>query len=302
MLSTESIQDFYQRHSGSTIQSEIINNAGAGHFNVFRRETCSTKTNYSRRDFYKVSFIIGTGKLHFADKWIYIDSPALLFSNPLVPYSWEAISSEQTGWFCLFTEDFLQHDEKTTTLPDSPLFRIGSNPVYFLDQQQQEEATGFFHRMEQEMGSDYLHKFNVLRNYMHLLIHLAMKSRREAIFERNINAGTRITELFFELMERQFPIDAPDRKLVLRNPQQYAYALSIHVNHLNRAVKQVTGRTTSEHIASRIIKEARALLVHSDWNIAEIAYSLGFEYAAHFSNFYKKHTGLSPVAQRKTLV
>lgn len=68
IFSTESIQDFYQRHSGSTIQSEVINNAGAWHFDVFRRETCSTKTSYSRGDFYKVFFITGTGKLHFADK------------------------------------------------------------------------------------------------------------------------------------------------------------------------------------------------------------------------------------------
>lgn len=298
----ESIQDFYTRYSGGGLKPISLNNAGLGHFNVFRRDNCSLVTNYSRRDYYKVAFIIGTGTVHFANQWIYIDQPALLFSNPLVPYSWEADSAEQKGWFCLFTEDFIRHDEKTVSLQDSPLFRIGASPVYFLDKTQQKEVAGIFEKMEQEMVSDYPHKFSVQRNYLHLIIHQAMKCSTEAKFEKSINAGTRITNLFLELLERQFPIDSPELVLNLRTPQHYAHHLSVHVNHLNRSVKQTTGRTTSAHITSRVVKEANALLLHSDWNIAEIAYSLGFEYPAHFTNFYKKHTGQSPVTLRKELV
>ena len=52
------------------------------------------------------------------------------------------------------------------------------------------------------------------------------------------------------------------------------------------------------HIAERVAKEAKALLRHTDWNIADIAYSLGFEYPAYFNNFFKKQTTLNPKAFR----
>ena len=58
------------------------------------------------------------------------------------------------------------------------------------------------------------------------------------------------------------------------------------------------GRTTTDIISSRIIQEAKILLKQTDWNISEIAYSLGFEEVAHFSNFFKRQTSVAPVTFR----
>ena len=110
----------------------------------------------------------------------------------------------------------------------------------------------------------------------------------------NTNASQRITELFIELLDRQFPVDYPHSVLSLRTPADYANRLSIHVNHLNKVVKDTTGKTTSTMIAERIIKECTQYLLHSNFSISEIAYSLGFENIAYFSKFYRKHTGKSP--------
>ncbi|AHF15762.1 helix-turn-helix domain-containing protein [Niabella soli] len=303
MNKTETVSDFYKRINRNTPPLSLHNvGLGLGHFNIFTRDHCSLVTNYTRRDFYKVSYIIGTGKLHYANEWIYIDRPALMFSNPMIPYSWEAESVVQKGWFCLFTEDFILPDKRTSSLQDTPLFKTGARPVYFLNDEQQQEISAIFRKMEQEMQSDYVHKFSMLRNYLHLIIHEAMKWCAADKFEQQSNAGARITNLFLELLERQFPIDEPDRTVQLRAPQDYAHQLSVHVNHLNRSVKEATGKTTSTLISDRILKEAQALLVHSDWNVSEIAYSLGFEYPAHFTNFYKKKTGQSPAALRKSIV
>jgi AraC-like DNA-binding protein len=70
------------------------------------------------------------------------------------------------------------------------------------------------------------------------------------------------------------------------------------VNYLNRAVKEVTGKPTSAHIAERVVSEAKALLLHTDWNIADIAYSLGFEYPTYFNNYFKRVTGTTPTSFR----
>jgi AraC family transcriptional activator of pobA len=74
--------------------------------------------------------------------------------------------------------------------------------------------------------------------------------------------------------------------------------LSVHVNHLNRAIRITTGKTTTEHIFDRLISEAKALLKHTNWNISEIGYCLGFEEPAHFNHFFKKQTSLTPSAFR----
>ncbi|WP_316835091.1 helix-turn-helix domain-containing protein [Pedobacter nutrimenti] len=294
MNTTETVQDFYARLPHINPSGLSINNAGPGHFNVFTRSSCQHTTFYSRRDFYKVSLVIGTGRLHYADKWIEIDRPALLFSNPMIPYSWEAGSDEQEGWFCLFTEAFVHSQERKETLQDSPLFRVGGTPIFFIDEQQLEEISFLFKKMMREMNSDYVHKFDLLRNYMHAIIHEAMKMQPAENFEKPVNASSRITSLFLELLERQFPIDTPEAALQLKTANHFAENLSVHVNHLNRSVKEITGKTTTEHISARIVKEAIALLRHTDWNISQIAYSIGFEYPAYFNNFFKKQTGLTP--------
>lgn len=47
-------------------------------------------------------------------------------------------------------------------------------------------------------------------------------------------------------------------------------------------------------ITERIIHEAKALLLHTNWSVADIAYALGFEYSTYFNNFFKKKTGQIP--------
>jgi len=271
----------------------------AGHFNVFPRDYCGV-TPYSRRDFYKVSLIIGTGTIYFADKWIYIDRPAMLIANPLVPFAWEPQSEIQQGWFCVFSKSFVGLDNKQEFIHQAPIFTPGTTPIYFLDASAQHTVSEIFLKMTTEIRSDYPYKYNLLRSYLQLLIHEAIKIRPvETGFQKHKDASARITALFLELLDRQFPIDSTAFNLKLRTASNFAESLSIHPNHLNRAVKAKTGRTTTDHIHDKIVGEARALLMHSDWDIAEIAYSLGFENPSYFTNFFRKQTGHAPKTLRQ---
>ncbi|MCB0569648.1 MAG: AraC family transcriptional regulator [Phaeodactylibacter sp.] len=151
----------------------------------------------------------------------------------------------------------------------------------------------------EEINSDYIHKYDVLRNLVFELLHFAMKMQPSMMFDKQeINASQRISTLFMELLERQFPIEENHPSIQLRSASEYAHQLNIHVNHLNRAVKETIGKTTSKIIAERILQEAKILLKHSSWNVSEIAYALGFSEAAHFNNFFKKHVQTSPSAFR----
>lgn len=298
MLVTETLEEFYQRNPADNQKVFYENNTGHGHFNVFLRKGCKTRTQFSRRDFYKIALIIGTGKMHYTDSVITIDRPALVFASPSVPSSWEPESVLQEGWFCLFTQAFIESNEHKSTLQDFPLFKAEGSHIVFLPEKELGFISEILGKMMEEMNSDYIDKYDLLRNYLRIIMHEALKINPVKVIDTNTTAAARHTSLFLDLLERQFPIDSPGQSLKLKTANDYANSLAIHTNHLNRSVKEVTGKTTTQYISERVLKEAQALLKHSDWNIAQIANGLGFEEPAYFTNFFKKHTGSSPAFSR----
>ena len=254
--------------------------------------------SYSRRDFYKICLVTGNSLIHYADKSIEMNGTFLFFGNPRIPYSSELIAPEQHGYACLFTEEFLKAQDRSESFHESPLFKIGSTPLFSLDDVQKEFITNIFQKMLEEQKTDYVFKNELIRNYISLIIHEALRMQPSDNFLKTNNASSRITALFLDLLERQFPIESTQRPLQLKTAQDYAANLSVHVNHLNRSVREVTGRSTTTHIAERITSEAKALLQHTDWSIADIAYGLGFEYPTYFNNYFKRITGTVPRSQR----
>jgi AraC family transcriptional regulator, transcriptional activator of pobA len=221
----------------------------------------------------------------------------LFFGNPRIPYSCEVIS-QTSGYACLFTEGFLKLSERSESLLHSPLFKLGGTPILQINKEQKAEIAAIFDKMIAEQNTDYAYKDELIRNYISLIIHEALKMQPSETTPKHKNAAVRITSVFLELLERQFPIESKEHPLQLKTAQDFASYLSVHVNHLNSSVKEVTGKTTTVHIADRVVSEAKALLQHTDWNVADIAYSLGFEYPTYFNNFFKSKTGHIPKSER----
>lgn len=94
-----------------------------------------------------------------------------------------------------------------------------------------------FKKMQIELDSGYSQKLDIMRCYLHLLIHETMKMQQTSRYVPHKNAAQRIIELFLTLLDRQFPVEIPQRNLVLKTATDYANRLSVHVNHLNRVVK-----------------------------------------------------------------
>lgn len=297
MTKAETLEDFYKQKCDwlpNNLQKDI------GHFNVFRTEDIKKHTSppkYARRDFYKVSLTRGNTIFHYADKSIEISGSTLIFFNPLVPYTFEHLSEDYTGYFCIFREAFFDMGIRRN-LTELPMFSPGGKPAYALNKTQDKAISAIYEKMLEEINSDYTFKFDLLRNYLTEIIHQALKLQPSGTLYQHPNANTRITAVFTELLERQFPIESPSQQFTLRSAGDFAKQLAVHVNHLNRAIRETTGKTTTEHIAERLIGEAKALLRHTNWNISEIAYCLGFEEPAHFNNFFKKQTSMAPSAFR----
>ena len=261
--------------------------------------------SFHRHDMFKVVLVLeGANELHYATRSYVIDKPALVFTNRLIPYAWEVMGSsgEQQGHICCFSESFLHSSMRGVSLKESVLYKVDGNPVYFLSEEQVRYFTDAFTRMRRDVASEYAHKEDLLRNQLSIIIHEAARLEPAKPQHAAANAAERITALFQNLLEVQFPITAQQREPVLKSASDYAGRMAVHVNHLNAMVKEVTGKPTTAHINERLVTEAQLLLAHTNWGVGEIAYSLGFEYPTYFNNFFKKHTGSTPLTFRRTHV
>ncbi|TMI85768.1 MAG: helix-turn-helix domain-containing protein, partial [Bacteroidetes bacterium] len=288
MRQIETIEEFYKRKFDwipDNIKNEI------GHFNVFQHEPVEPgkiKTlPYKRRDFYKIMLVIGDISINYADKVVAVKKQALYFSNPQIPYNCDNLERIKNGFYCIFNPQFFH---KYGDLNQYAVFQPAGSHVFEVSDEQVEQISLIYKKMFDEIKSEYIHKYDVLRNLVFELLHFALKMQpAKKLDKQPINASQRISTIFLELLERQFPIDENHQALSLRSASEFARQLNVHVNHLNRAVKETTDKTTSQIIGERILQESKILLKHSAWNVSDIAFALGFREVTHFNNFFKKH-------------
>ena len=136
---TQTLLDFYTTKLHQPLPDM---RRGGGHFAVFLLEDFPADTDlsavYGRRDFYKI--ILGTGHAtyHYGDQQARLvpGEYALVFTNAQVPYSWELHSLPYSGYYCVFTEDFLPaHTRLHPT--DLAVFQPESCPFFRLTEAQQ---------------------------------------------------------------------------------------------------------------------------------------------------------------------
>jgi AraC family transcriptional activator of pobA len=288
-------------HIDKTIGEET--SSRAGHFNIFKLDDLhlppNRKPNYSRRSFYKITLITGENKIHYADKCVNINGTALIFTNPNVPYFWETVSEKQTGYMCIFTEPFFNTLGK---IKEYPVFQVIEEAVIPLREHEAEIYNQLFYKMHNTLDSNYPFKYDLLG---HLLMEIVHEAQKGHLFIQGTtsgaNAAQRLKDAFTELLERQFPIELNYQLVSLNSPSAFAGQLNVHINHLNKVLTTLTGRTTTQWINDRFIQEAKILLKTTKWTIAEIAYSLGYKEPNQFSAFFKSKTKINATDFRKKL-
>lgn len=266
------------------------------YFKVWQHRKRLNKVVFSYADYFIVSLFLERGRLSYADRWIEIEPGTVVFANPALPSAWEPESndSEEKGYSCCFNHTFLRKEEWGFFL-STPLLDLTMEQTIYLQADVTEHIRQLFVKMMEINQETEEIRREMLHSCLHFIIYEAMRGKSEKHPHKSLhNAAQRTVELFLLLLDRQFPTRYPETRLEMKSPTDYAQRLSIHVNHLNRVVKQVTGKTTTEIIASRVLQEANRLLMENKLNIAEVAYALGFEEQASFTAFFKRKTGKSP--------
>ncbi|NJB70493.1 AraC-like DNA-binding protein [Saonia flava] len=200
------------------------------------------------------------------------------------------------GFSIVFSMQFLiENNISIQFIEDLNLFNFyGNYPPLSLSKEELEKLTHFSEEMIQLYKSSNV-KFSTqaIGSYLKLFfIHcnnLCSLSSNE--IKHNSPAHT-ILKKFKNLLN--------DKHQEWHGTAQYANALNITSDHLNRTIKSLVGNTAKEMIQSRIIIAAKRLIYFTDLSSKEIGYQLGFSEPANFSAFFKNCTGVSPSDFKKT--
>lgn len=299
LIPTESLVQFYKR-TGQDIPPELLHESGKPHFNVRESYTATRKTSFNRRDYFKICLSgtteTGSGMLLYNDQEIQLNQSCLIFTNPAVPSSIE-ITVPFNRFYCLFNTPFIEGHIPADVQYACPLFNPSLPPVIPVSEEEKKRLSVYFTQMQALQATDYAFKWDMIRNLLQLLIHEGIRLQQSRQAPPSL-VRDRLVNQFFALLNQQFPVDSPEMPLKLLTPARFAEQLHVHVNHLNSVVKKHTNKTTREIIHERVIAEAKTLLRNTNWNIAEIAYALGFEYPSHFNKYFKQFTALTPLEFR----
>lgn len=115
-------------------------------------------------------------------------------------------------------------------------------------------------------------------------------------------------------VQAKLPVNKPSRqeeicnkfkKLIALNLREnlslsdYASKLNLTVNHLNKTIKQITGKSSSKLIEEAIVTEAKIMLYQTNLSVTEIAHNLKIYDNSYFSRLFKKNEGITPTQFRK---
>lgn len=164
--------------------------------------------------------------------------------------------------------------------------RVWGSPKIELDNLSFSRQYPLFDRMYEELVQDKPN-MEIIRAYMSAVLAEADAVYRKTIKEVVVHNNS-ICNRFLEML-----FSEADSAAALQ-VTEYAQALNITPNHLNKIVKGTTGKSTSTWIEEAVIQRAKALLATTDLPLSEIAARTGIMDQSYFARKFKKHEGVSP--------
>jgi len=204
-------------------------------------------------------------------------------------FSKSNISKDIFGYYLMFNPTFLEPLVAAGKIADEfPFFNYAGVPFFRLSPPGVRQIETLALSINQELQADKAGKETAIRLYLHL----ALLELKKSYQEQRLGSYSGVPETTALVMK--FRKLVGQHYLEWQQVADYARLLYVTPNHLNRTVKEVTGRTASAHIAEMILLEAKSLLQYTDLPVAEIAWRLQFSEPSSFHRFFKKGTGKTP--------
>lgn len=242
----------------------------------------------------------GTGK-HYVDFKAYdIFNDAIFFiAKNQVHYFDDEIDYE--GVLIHFSELFIGKTESDTEfLVKSNLF---NNPYQFPSCCIGNGIAGILENYVQQMQKELENPENfgreeLLRSYLKAFL-IQVQRRKNQLDQKNGNLPFMLDVKREQLIRLINLVDEHFTKGL--SLAEYAGLMHISPRTLSDLTAQTLNKTPLMVIQERVILEAQRLLVHSNLNVNQIGFRLGFDDPSYFVKYFKKHTKISPSEFRKSI-
>lgn len=244
-----------------------------------------------RHDFYFILFIKKGNGEHEIDFIKYVvEDYSVFFIRPGQVHQLK-LKKGTIGFMIQFTSDFYAPKESPTI---HVLRKVINKNYCLLSFARFDYIFSLLQFIFQEFNQKHDRYKEAIRAYLEILfISIARQSP-------NPNKVTNETKLYAQ--ERLEELQDLLEKYISSKKQvsQYAEMMSITSYQLNAITKASLQKTVSDLINEQIILEIKRLLIATTNQVNQIADKLGYEDPSYFIRFFKKHTGFSPEAFRKS--
>jgi AraC family transcriptional regulator, transcriptional activator of pobA len=243
-----------------------------------------------RCDFYRIGLVLrGSCRLQMGLEHFRQTPGTVNCSFPNQVFSKTEISPEIFGYYVLFNPGFLDDLISDARMAEEfPFFSYSGTPFFPLEAPAIRQTEDLLRHMDAELHTEKTGREKAIRLYLYLLLLELKRSYRDQ--SSDVAETAALVMRFRKLVGEHY--------LTRQRVADYAAMLHVTPNHLNRIVKEVSGRTASDHIAEMVLQEAKILLNHTDLSAAEIAYRLQFSEPSSFNRFFRKGSGHTPLEYR----
>ena len=259
--------------------------------------TAAYKSPVFRANYYSFVFIKqGRGNYTTDNQTFEYNDRTVYFTNPGHLKAFEFYQLTE-GYLITLSEQFLKKNVHKDIFEQFPFLLAETIPPQPFDEAGFMEIELFYAQILKEYRGESANKNQIIGSLL-VVILLKLKELFWADYQP-LEEGDRssaIVKQFKLLLEKHYRDLAEGRANSQFKAKHYAQELNIHPSYLSAVIKSKTGKPVSQWITEKTLDQAKALLTHSNASIKEIGYQLGFSELAHFSNFFKKNTGLTPSA------
>lgn len=250
--------------------------------------------------FYMISLKNGKDcEIKYGRRYYDFSEGSLIFIEPEQVSVFESKSKtyKNKGWMLCFHPDLIRKSPLRHRMGEFSFFSYDTNEALHLSDQEKATITQIVKTIEHEYSLN-------LDNYSHDLITSNLEvllnySRR--FYSRQFITRTYVNKDVLSRFEQLLKEHLKDDILKLKGTpsvKSLAMELGYSPNYLSDLLKKETGKNTLEHINLNLVEKAKTMLLGSEKSVKEIAYTLGFEYPANFSKFFKAQTGMTPTKFR----
>lgn len=250
-------------------------------------------------DFFTVSLKRGCDNLLYGQQKYDFDGGMMAFTSPGQILSGEENGTPRdlTGWMMFIHPDFLWRTPLAQKIRGYDYFGYAANEALFLSDKEESIINGIVDNIKHEFNNN-VDKFSqdVVIAQLDLLFTYAQRYYERQFISRKItNHGT------FSSLEKLLDEYFNNEHLLSKGlPYVKYFADKLHLSpkYLGSMLKQLTGKTTQEHIHDKLIEKAKEKLSSTELSVSEIAYDLGFEHPQSFSKLFKSKTNQTPLEFR----